>query len=84
MTTPSISVLYFAQIAELTAKRSENWSISAPLSVQAWLDQFIESYPHLAPFKTRLKVAINQYHVDHDAIIQPGDEVALFEPVTGG
>lgn len=84
MTTPTISVLYFAQIAELTAKRSEIWSINAPLSVHAWLDEFIERYPHLAPFKARLKVAINQYHVEHDAIIQAGDEVALFEPVTGG
>lgn len=79
-----ITVLYFAQVAEITQKRQEQWSLSAATSVSAWLEQVVERYPSLAPMKTRLKVAVNQYHVQHDATIEPGDEVALFEPVTGG
>jgi len=31
-----------------------------------------------------LKLAVNQYHVAPDTLISPGDEVAVFEPVTGG
>lgn len=84
MSASRITVLYFAQVAELTAKRSEIWSIETPCSVDDWLTQLISHYPTLAPIKKRLKVAINQYHVEHNALIQSGDEVAVFEPVTGG
>lgn len=84
MSTPTIQVLYFAQVAELTQKRQENWPLEHATPVHSWLHQLIQSYPALAPLQARLKIAINQYHVEHDAVIQPGDEVAVFEPVTGG
>lgn len=79
----TIKVLYFAQVAELTRVRQEAWPLPESTSAANWLDQLQARYPQLAPVG-RLKVAINQYHVDHDAMIQPGDEVAVFEPVTGG
>lgn len=84
MSTPSIQVLYFAQVAELTQTRQESWPLEQATPVQAWLQDLIQTYPNLAPLQARLKIAINQYHVEHDAILQPGDEVAVFEPVTGG
>ena len=84
MTTEHITVLYFAQIAELTQKRNESWVINSPVSVAEWLNEIVTHYPALSPLKARLKVAINQYHVSHEAIIHANDEVALFEPVTGG
>lgn len=84
MSTAAITVLYFAQVAEITQQRQESWPIANATAVKDWLQEVVARYPTLAPLKTRLKVAINQYHVNHDAIINPGDEVALFEPVTGG
>ena len=42
-----------------------------------------ERYPQLEP-ASRLKLAINQTHSKPTAPIRPGDEVAVFEPVTGG
>lgn len=78
-----IKVLYFAQVAELTQTREEQWPLAVPLSGTALLAQLESRYPQLAPVN-RLKLAINQYHVSHDSLIQPGDEVAVFEPVTGG
>lgn len=84
MPTSTIQVLYFAQVAELTKKRQESWPLRQATSVHGWLETLIQAYPNLSPIKTRLKIAINQYHVEHDAIISPGDEVAVFEPVTGG
>ena len=54
------------------------------MRVADWLDQVVARYAALAPMQSRLKVAVNQYHVNHDAMINPGDEVAVFEPVTGG
>jgi len=33
---------------------------------------------------SRIRAAVNQDFVGFDAMVQPGDEVALFPPVTGG
>lgn len=84
MSTPTITVLYFAQVAEITQQRQEQWDLPTSLSVKQWLELLVERYSALAPMQARLKVAINQYHVNHDAVINSGDEVAVFEPVTGG
>jgi len=82
--TPStINVLYFAQVAEHTGLRREAWPLESPIPGTEWLSILEARYPQLAPTK-RLKLAVNQYHVSHDSLIHPGDEVAVFEPVTGG
>ncbi|HLR78943.1 MAG TPA: MoaD/ThiS family protein [Burkholderiaceae bacterium] len=83
MSGKTIKVLYFAQVAELTQQREENWTIDEPISATEWLSRLEVRYPQLAPV-ARLKLAINQHHAPHDSIIRPGDEVAVFEPVTGG
>ena len=79
----SITVLYFAQVAELTGRRQEACPLETPIKGTEWLAQLETRYPQLAPVN-RLKLAVNQYHVPHDTLIKPGDEVAVFEPVTGG
>jgi molybdopterin synthase sulfur carrier subunit len=79
----AINVLYFAQVAELVGTRQESWPVTGPLSGSEWLEQLAARYPQLEPVK-RLKLAINQYHVGPETLIHPDDEVAVFEPVTGG
>ncbi len=80
---PNIELLYFARVADLTGRRQESWPLPEPCTGAALLEQLQARYPELAP-ASRLKLAINQYHRKPDAVIQPGDEVAVFEPVTGG
>ncbi|WP_069469877.1 MoaD/ThiS family protein [Candidatus Marithrix sp. Canyon 246] len=36
------------------------------------------------PLTANLLIAINQEYADKDAIVNAGDEVAFFPPVTGG
>ena len=79
----TIEVLYFAQVAELMGTRHERLALDAPVSAALWLQALVARCPSLAPAE-RLKLAINQEHVDQRALIHPGDEVAVFEPVTGG
>lgn len=83
MSGTAINVLYFAQVAELTGTRLESWPLAEAVSGTQWLEQLEARYPQLAPTQ-RLKLAVNQFHVKHSVIINPGDEVAVFEPVTGG
>ena len=83
VTGTTINVLYFARVAELIGQREEAWPLTHPTTVAALLAQLETRYPSLAP-ASNLKIAVNQYHVGHDRVIEPGDEVAVFEPVTGG
>lgn len=84
MSKPTIKVLYFAQIAELLDKREESWNISSEFTVRQLIDELCEQYEQLAPLKGRLQVAINQHHAQAQDVISAQDEVAVFEPVTGG
>ncbi|MCC2594840.1 MoaD/ThiS family protein [Pusillimonas sp. MFBS29] len=83
MNGATIKVKYFARIAELTQLREELWPLSEPISGTDWLAALGQRYPQLEPME-RLKLAINQYHSPHSSLIHPGDEIAVFEPVTGG
>jgi len=80
---PGINVLYFARVAELLGRREETWPLSAPMTCAQWCDALLARYPQLADGK-RLKIAVNQQYARDDVVIVPGDEVAVFEPVTGG
>ena len=79
----TLEVLYFARVAELTGIREESWPLTESVPASEWLMQLEARYPKLAPV-SRLKLAVNQQHQAHDCVLQPGDEVAVFDPVTGG
>lgn len=81
--TATIEVLYFAQIAEQLGARRETLPLDAPVAAGVWLDALARRHPALGATR-HLKIAVNQEYVDRAALIHPGDEVALFEPVTGG
>lgn len=82
--TSTISVLYFAQVAELVGARQETWPLADSLTVENWLEQLIARYPQLSSLHRRLKIAVNQEYAHKTTLIHAGDEVAVFEPVTGG
>lgn len=83
MNGATIEVLYFAQVAELMGTRRETLPLAGPTPAAQWVADLVARCPSLGP-ADRLKLAVNQEHVDHQAMIRPGDEVAVFEPVTGG
>jgi molybdopterin synthase sulfur carrier subunit len=70
-------------VAELVGKRTETWPVQGESTGAQLLAALGERYPQLEP-PTRLKLAINQTHAKPTAPIRAGDEVAVFEPVTGG
>ncbi|WP_323018103.1 MoaD/ThiS family protein [Castellaniella sp.] len=83
MNGATIKVLYFAQVAEHLGIRQETQTLDTPVQAGVWLDALAARCPALGP-SSRLKLAINQEHAGRQDIIQPGDEIAVFNPVTGG
>lgn len=54
------------------------------VTVQALLDAVQEAYPALTPALPTTLVAVNRAFAGPETLIAPGDEVALFPPVSGG
>ena len=79
----AVQLLYFARVAELVGKRAEAWPLAADTTGEHLLADLCARYPRLAEAR-RLRLAVNQEHADPAARVRAGDEVAVFEPVTGG
>ena len=77
-----ITILYFAQLADLAGKTEETHTLSdsAPAALYAELKSKYQ-FPH--EFK-QLQVAINHKLSAHDTELKDGDSIAFLPPMTGG
>jgi len=76
----SIKVLYFASLKELFGCSEQQLSVGDLNTVEDVWKQVSEGYD----VSQQVIYAINQEYAQADSIVQAGDEVAFFPPVTGG
>ncbi len=78
-----IHLLYFAAVAELIGKRTEERTLpNKDISVSELLSDLEQEYGEMA--EPALRVAVNEEFVDKDYLLKGGDTVALIPPVSGG
>jgi len=85
--TPQITVLYFARLREAVGVQEERIALAADVATVAdLLAHLARTDPQKQAAFARLdvKVAVNQAQATGATPLAPGDEVALFPPVTGG
>lgn len=81
-----IKVLFFAQLREQLQCGELSVDKFSGQTVAQLLEHLILLQPHWAEFlaNKKLLVAVNKTLVKVSHILQSGDEVAFFPPVTGG
>ncbi len=83
-----ITVLYFARLKESLNYTSEQIELPQPQTSIAQLKQHLaqrgDAWSQVFTGKQLIRAAINHALVEDFAIINDGDEVAFFPPVTGG
>lgn len=83
-----MKLLYFAWLRQHVGLSEETVDCPAGIStvaeLMAWLATRGPGHAKAFEHPSRIKCAINQEHVRHDARVSTGDEVAFFPPVTGG
>ncbi len=76
----TIKVLYFASLRELIGTSETSIEATGPVGAAAvW-----KAVNPSVELPGSSLVAINQSYASLDSMVQPGDEVAFFPPVTGG
>ncbi|XP_039614437.1 molybdopterin synthase sulfur carrier subunit [Polypterus senegalus] len=82
-----VSVLYFAKSADLAGVRSETISVPREIkSLQLW-EELVTRHPRLAAILDQVVLAVRQEYItlgDQLLFLQPGDEVAVIPPISGG
>jgi molybdopterin synthase sulfur carrier subunit len=83
-----MTLLYFAWLRQKIGKSEETLVLPAGVATVAeliaWLAARGSGYAEAFADPRRLRAAVNQVHVDFNAPISDGDEIAFFPPVTGG
>ena len=82
-----IKLVYFAWLREAIGVAEETLLLDAPASLASIIERLRNvSDGHRRAFSdlARIRAAVNQDFAGFEATVAPGDEVALFPPVTGG
>jgi molybdopterin synthase sulfur carrier subunit len=82
-----LNVLYFAALREVLGMRQESVMIPAMATVGGLMDELRArggAWSEALGAGRRWRVAVNQEMAAMDTPLKPGDEVAIFPPVTGG
>lgn len=86
--TRKVDLLYFAWVRERVGIDSERLDLPEEVTDVAglldWLEGLDEAHVAALHERGRLRVAVNQQFVRPDDPVRPGDEIAIFPPVTGG
>lgn len=78
-----VTVQLFASLKEL-AGETTTIEVAEPVTVGRLLATFIGLHPSLRGAERSLNVAVEQSYAFPDQVIEPGQEVAIFPPVSGG
>lgn len=88
MSHEPVLIRYFAWVRERIGLAEERLalpdSITTAGELVAWLAARDEVYAHALEAGDSIRVAVDQFHVDHDETIVGAREIAIFPPMTGG
>ncbi len=83
-----MKLLYFAWLRQKIGLAEENLDPPATVATVAQLVDWLKArgprYADALGNTKLVRVAVNREYVAYDHRLKPGDEVALFPPVTGG
>ena len=79
-----IEIRLFATLKDRAGRGQIQVTVPEPASVKMVLEKVAAAYPSLAPALPTTLVAVNQAFAFPETAVQPGDEIALFPPVSGG
>lgn len=79
-----VQVLFFGMLKDIAGRSSDSLDLPAGATLDDLLDHCESRVPQLKDFRAAIAMSVNQEYAGLDTRLQPGDEVALLPPVSGG
>jgi molybdopterin synthase catalytic subunit len=79
-----IRVLFFGMLSDIAGTSGELLQLPACSTLGDVLERYVERMPKLKALRPSLAFSVNQEFASTERELQPGDEVALLPPVSGG
>ena len=79
-----IKIKVFASIRDICGFSEKELIVSASIKVNEVIDLFIKGNNELSEKKDTLLTAVNEEYCRMDRILEDGDTLAIFPPVSGG
>lgn len=79
-----VEVKLFAHLRERAGRETLRLEVAPPATGRTLFAAIEAGCPELAPYLRSVRLAVNLDFVPLDAPIEPGDELALIPPVSGG
>ena len=80
----SIRVLFFGAARDVVDTNPLDISLETPATVASAFRYLVARFAQLERFGRSLLFAVNQEYASDTVLLNDGDEVAIFPPVTGG
>jgi molybdopterin synthase catalytic subunit len=84
MSTIHVNVRLFAMLKEFAGTSQLALDLPEGSTVADLVAHLTANYPPLAPYLQRMIIAVNHNYGSKKQVLAPGDEVAIFPPVSGG
>ena len=79
-----VQILFFGMLKEIAGRASDTLDLTEGASVADVLRHYERQIPRLKEALSSLALAVNQQYAGPDTKLNPGDEIALLPPVSGG
>ena len=79
-----LSVRFFALYRERSGLNQLALDLPESSTVADLTDEVRRRFPNLAPPQVDIVVAVNAEYAQPEVVLQPGDDVCLIPPVSGG
>ena len=80
----NVRVLFFGAARDAAGHSEVDLTLAGPTDSADAFEQLLRIYPELRRFGRSLLFAVNQEYAPRECLVQEGDELALFPPVSGG
>ena len=79
-----LNVRLFALYRERAGRNTVSVAGPEGATVADLTDEIRRQLPNLAPPEVKIVVAVNTDYADYEVVLQPGDDICLIPPVSGG
>ena len=79
-----IQLKLFASMKDICGFSEKDFTFEKPVTVNDLINELSALYPAVAEKKSTLLIAVNEYYTNTGTVLNDGDTVAIFPPVSGG